>query len=599
MVKIKKNMKKTKGYGAKDYLISALEHLTEKQKLILLSFIIGVVAAVIVFLFETTVNAIKNQVFNIHALGGTNLVLLVSPVVGIIIVTLYVKYLVKDNISHGVTKVLSAISQKASKMKSHNCYSSMIAGALTIGFGGSVGPEAPTVMTGSAVGSNFAKFFGLNHRQTTILLGCGAAAALAAIFKAPITGVVFVLEVLLIEMAISSIIPLLIAAVTSTLFIYMIHGSEPVFDTAIKLSSITIDQTPFYIILGVMCGFVSFNIIYISGKIEGQFKRIKKQYVRWIIGGSVIGILVLLLPPLYGQGYDSITNLLAGDTDALFKNSLFTNYQDNNLVIIGFLAAIILTKSVAMACTNAAGGVGGAFAPSIFLGAFTGFFTAYVLNTVFGMDLPIVCFTLVGMAGVMSGAMDSPLTAIFLIAEITGGYKLFVPLMLVSAISFAISYYFNPYSVYTREFVLKGDKVTLNKDRTMLYIDINRLIESDFTTVHRDMTLGDMIDVVAHCKRNIFPVVNESRRLIGVITLDDIRRDIFDKELLVKNKVSDYMSIPPAIVLDDEPIAHILNKFDRTGTWNLPIVSHVDKKYIGFISKSKIFSEYRTELQHE
>lgn len=592
-------MIKRKEYSTKDYLRVALEHLTEKQKLIVLSFIIGIVAAIIVFLFETTVNAIKDQVFNLYSKDEANFFLLVSPVIGIIIVTLYVKYMIKDNISHGVTKVLSAISQKGSKIKSHNCYSSMIAGALTIGFGGSVGPEAPTVMTGSAVGSNFGKYFGLNHRQTTILLGCGAAAALAAIFKAPITGVVFVLEVLLIEMAISSIIPLLIAAVTSTLFIYMIHGAEPVFNTALPLSSITIEQTPFYILLGLMCGFVSFNIIFVSGKIESHFKQIKKQYVKWIIGGSIIGVLVLLLPPLYGQGYDSITNLLAGDTDALFKDSLFSDYKDNNWVIISFLAAIILTKSVAMACTNAAGGVGGAFAPSIFLGAFTGFFTAYVLNTVFGMELPIVCFTLVGMAGVMSGAMDSPLTAIFLIAEITGGYKLFVPLMLVSAISFAISYYFTPYSVYTREFVLKGDKVTLNKDRTMLYIDINRLIEKDFTTVHRDMTLGDMIDVVAHCKRNIFPVVNESRKLVGVITLDDIRRDIFDKELLAKNKVNDYMVIPPAIVLDDEPIAHILNKFDRTGTWNLPIVSHTDKKYIGFISKSKIFSEYRTELQNE
>lgn len=580
-----------------EYSSRFIQRFSEKQILIALSFFIGAVAAIVVYLFEAAVTNIKDFVFGLYSSEGANYLLFVTPVMGIIIVTLFVKYFVKDDISHGVTKVLKAISQKSSKIKSHNTYSSMIAGAITIGFGGSVGPEAPTVLTGSAIGSNFGKFFGLNHRQTTILLGCGAAAALAAIFKAPITGVVFVLEVLLIEMAISSIIPLLIAAVTATMIIYVLHGAEPVFNTILPPVPVTMMDIPFYLILGVVCGVVSFYIIYSSGKIEGWFKRIKKQYVKWIIGGSVIGVLIFLLPPLYGQGYDSITNILNGNIHALFTGSWLGEMKDNNWVVIGFLAAIILTKSIAMACTNAAGGVGGVFAPSIFLGAFTGFFTAFVINTLFDMELPLVCFALVGMAGVMSGAMDSPLTAIFLIAEITGGYKLFVPLMLVAAISFAISYYFVPYSVYTREFVIKGDTVTLNKDRTMLFLDINKLIEDDFATIHRDMTLGDLVEVVATSKRNLFPVVNESRNLIGYVTLDDIRSDMFKPELRRKCKVSDYMSVPPDLIMDNDSIGQILDKFDRSGTWNLPVVTNDGRQYIGFISKSKIFSEYRNELQ--
>lgn len=580
-----------------EYCSRFIQRFSEKRVLVALSFFIGIVAALIVYLFEGAVVGIKNFVFGLYSTEGANYLLFVTPVMGIIIVTLFVKFFIKDDISHGVTKVLKAISQKSSKIKGHNMYSSMIAGAVTIGFGGSVGPEAPTVLTGSAVGSNFGKFFGLNHRQTTILLGCGAAAALAAIFKAPITGVVFVLEVLLIEMAISSIIPLLISAVTATVLIYIMHGSEPVFNTILPPVPVTITDMPFYVILGLVCGLVSFYIIYSSAKIERLFKKIKKQYIKWLIGGSIIGVLVFMLPPLYGQGYDSITAILNGNIDALFVGSWFSEMKGNNLVVMAFLAAIILTKSIAMACTNAAGGVGGVFAPSIFLGAFTGFFTAYVINTVFHLELPLVCFALVGMAGVMSGAMDSPLTAIFLIAEITGGYNLFIPLMLVAAISYAISYYFVPYSVYTREFVEKGDTVTLSKERTMLYIDVHKLIENDFATIHRDMTLGDLVEVVATSKRNLFPVVNEARNLVGYVTLDDIRKDMFKPELRRKFKVSDYMSPAPDLILDNDTIGQILDKFDRSGTWNLPVVTHDNRYYIGFISKSKIFSEYRNELQ--
>lgn len=579
------------------YTTMLTKQLSEKQLLVGISVLVGIASALAVFLFEGAVGEVSRLVQGWINIDKVNVFYLVSPVIGIILVTLFLRYGIRDNISHGVTRVMMAITHKEAKLKPHNMYSSMVSGAVTIGFGGSVGPEAPIVMTGAAVGSNIAQIFRMGHRSSTILLGCGAAAALAAIFKAPVTGVVFVLEVLMISLNLSTIIPLLIAAVTSTSLIYLLHGFDPVFKVTLGENAISIGHMPYYLLLAVLCGLVAHYLIFTSSKIEQLFGRIKRQYVKWIIGGTVIGGLIFLLPPLFGQGYGSITSLLQDNPAELFNNTLFFEYQDNVLVLLGFLLAVMLTKSIAMACTNAAGGVGGVFAPSLFIGAFTGFFTATLLNTLFGLSLPVIPFTLVGMAGVMSGAMDSPLTAIFLIAEVTGGYRLFLPLMLVSAISYGISYYFNPYSVYTRELVMKGDTLSLTKERAMLFIDLDKLIESDFTPIHAEMTLGDLIKEVEHTNRNIFPVVDEYRHLIGYVTLDDIRQDMFNRDLYNVNHAFDYMSVPPAVISRDDNIAEILRKFDETGAWNLPVVGQMDKKYIGFISKSKIFSEYRNELQ--
>ncbi len=580
------------------YIMLLFKRLSERQLMMLIAFLIGIVTAFAAYLFEATVDEIRTVLTNWVNADKVNILYLVSPLLGIIIVTLFVKYVVKESISHGVTKILYAIIHKGSKLKPHNTYSSILGGAVTIGFGGSVGPEAPIVMTGAALGSNIGRFFRMNYRNTTILLGCGAAGALAAIFKAPIAGVVFVLEVLMLDITMLSIIPILIAAVTSTTIIYFMHGFEPVFSVTMGENAIRVAHMPYYLVLSVLCGFVAYYLIFTSAKIEKAFKKIKKQYQKWIIGGSILGILIFLFPPLYGQGYNSISNLINSDMPSLFQNTLFYSLQNSIWVLLAFLAAVIAFKSIAMACTNAAGGVGGAFAPSLFLGAFTGFFTATLLNYLFGLDLPVTSFTLVGMAGVMSGAMNSPLTAIFLIAEITGGYRLFVPLMLVSAIAFAISYYFSPYSVYTRELVLSGDTMAVSKEKAMLFIDTENLVEDDFTTVREDMTLGDMIDVVAQSRRNIFPVVNEARELKGVVTLDDIRQDMFDRSLYNRYYVYDYMTIPPAYIEWGEPISTILEKFDKTGAWNLPVVNE-ENRYVGFVSKSKIFSEYRNELQKE
>ncbi len=563
--------------------------------MIIISVIIGAVSAFAALLFEEAVAGVKQLLTSWVDVESVNFLFLVSPLIGIIIVTLMLKYFIKDNISHGVTKILYAITHSRSQLKTHNTYSSILAGSTTIGFGGSVGPEAPIVMTGAAVGSNIARFFRMDYRSTTILLGCGTAAALAGIFKAPISGVVFVIEVLLLDISIMSIIPILIAAVTSTTITYFWHGFTPIFNVDTALMAIEVGHTPYYLALGIICGLASTYLIRTSAKIESLFKSIDKQWKRWVIGGISLGVMIFLLPPLYGQGYDSITDLISGNMDSLFSNSLVYSFKDNNWVILAFLLAIMCFKSIAMACTNAAGGVGGAFAPSLFLGAFSGYFTAMLINTLFGIDLPEVSFVLVGMAGVMAGAMNSPLTAVFLIAEISGGYKLFVPLMLVSAISYAMTYYFNPYSVYTRELVLKGDTLSLSKERSLLFIELENIIEDNFIMVSPTMSLGNLVGKVAMTTRNLFPVVDNSGKLLGIVTLDDIRADLLNHEFYSINSVADYMQPVDHIISLSDPIGLVLEKFDASGAWNLP-VQNTGGRYIGFVSKSKIFAEYRDTL---
>lgn len=580
------------------YFTMATKKLSERELLMVIAFFVGISTAFAAFVFEWSVTELRLKLSQIVDVENVNILFLITPVIGIILVTLFLKYIIKDNISHGVTKVLYAITHRGSKIKAHNTYSSIIAGVTTIGFGGSVGPEAPMVMTGSAIGSTIGQFFRLNYRNTTILLGCGAAGALAAIFKAPIAGVIFVMEVLMLDISMLSIIPVLISAVTATTITYFLHGFDPAFPVADEVNKVALKDMPYFLALAPICGVVSFSIIFLGARIEMLFKKIKSQYIKWIIGGVVLGILIFLFPPLYGQGYNSITNLLDSDLTALFSNTMFFGFKDNTYVLLAFIAVVIIFKPIAMACTNAAGGVGGAFAPSLFLGAFTGFFVATLINYLFGLSLPVASFTLVGMAGVMSGAMNSPLTAVFLIAEISGGYQLFVPLMLVSAVSFAISYYFSPYSVYTREFVLKGDTVALSKERSLLFIDFNKLVENNFAKITEDMTLGDIVEVVASSSRNIFPVVTHSGEFVGVVTLDDIRADMFDRSLYNRMLVSDYMNRAPDVIIVDEPISNILQKFDNSGAWNLPVVTS-ENHYMGFVSKSKIFSEYRNELQNK
>ena len=576
------------------YLTRFTHRLSERQLMILLSLIVGLIAGMGTFVFEMLLHFIKTGLTSWFRVNTASLMYFVYPVIGIILTTLFVRYVIRDGISEGVMRVLYAMSRRNSKIRPHNCYSSIVASATTIGFGGSVGPEAPIVLTGAAIGSNVGSFMRLNYRNTTLLLGCGAAAALAAIFKAPITGVAFVLEILMLDITSLSIIPLLIAAVTASSLIYFMSGFDPIFSVEVS-DMFRLGHIPYYILLGLICGLISYYFTQTNTRVSALFDRLGKTYLRWLAGGGVLGLLIFLFPPLYAEGYNTLDALMHGNIHSIFDNSLFYNYQDEVWVVILYVVAILFFKVVAMASTTAAGGVGGSFAPSLFVGAMSGTAMALILNQLFGLNLPPVEFTLVGMAGVMSGVMNAPLTSIFLIAELTGGYKLFVPLMLVAAISFAISYYFDPYSIYTRKLGMKGDLMTHNKDKTVLmFLDMRKLIENDFVPIYENATLEDVVHTVSRSRRNLFPVIDFEGELRGVVTLDDIRADMFDRGKY-DNSVSDYMTVPPAVITVDESMGAILEKFERTGAWNLPVVDE-GERYIGFVSKSKIFSAYREQL---
>lgn len=576
------------------YLIIATKRLTDKQLMILLAIVVGLAAGLAAYLFERTLGLFRYMLTSWFDIDRASVFYLFYPVIGIVIATLLVKYLIRDNISEGVTRVLYAMSKKGSRIKPHNCYSSILASSATIGFGGSVGPEAPIVLTGSAIGSNIGRFMRLNYKNVTLLLSCGAAAALSAVFKAPITGVVFVLEILMLDITVASIIPLLISAVTATTLMFFLNGFDPVFNIDLK-HVFELRHLPFYVALGLICGLMSYYFTRINSAISSQFARIRSMYRKWIVGGLVIGVLIFLFPPLYGEGYESLTDLMYANTDALFNNSLFFRYRHTGWVVALYLLATLFFKVVAMSATNGAGGVGGSFAPSLFVGAFTGATMVYILNLVFGFDLPIVPFTLVGMAGVMSGVMNAPLTSIFLIAELTNGYSLFVPLMLVAALSFTLGYYLEPYSIYTKKLSQSGELLTHNKDRSVLvFLNLSTLIETDFYKISMDTTLGDVVKLISTVRRNIFPVVSRDGTLLGVVQLDDLRADMFDASKY-GTTIDNYMIPPPDLIYPNEQIGSVLDAFEGSKSWMLPVVSG-EGKYLGFISKSRILAAYREQL---
>lgn len=570
------------------------KRLSDKQLMIILAIIVGLLAGFGTYIFETLLYWIKQALISWFPVGSASLLYLIYPAMGIILASLFVKYWVKDNISEGVTRVLYAMSKKGSRIKGHNCYTSIIGGATTIGFGGSVGPEAPIVLTGAAIGSNVSKFMRMNYKNTTLLLCCGAAAALAAIFKAPITGVVFVLEILMLDITVGSVIPLLISTVTATTLVFFLKGFDPILSVIVN-SNFALKNIPFYVALGVTCGFISYYFTQVNTKVAKIFERIQTPYKKWIVGGVVLGVLIFIFPPLYGEGYESFTDLMHGNIESLFNNSLFYSYRHIPWVVVLYLVAILFFKVIAMASTNAAGGVGGTFAPSLFVGAFTGATIAYISNFLLGTDLPMISFTLVGMAGVMSGVMKAPLTSIFLIAELSNGYALFVPLMLVSSTSFLIGYYLEPYSIYTKKLAQSGELLTHNKDKSvMVFLNLEQLMETDFQEINQDTTLGDLVKLIANYRRNIFPVVDTHRVLLGVVQLDDLRSDMFDQQKY-NNKVTDYMIPPPDTILPNEQVVSVLNRFEQSKAWMLPVVDK-NKQYCGFISKSRILAAYRQQL---
>jgi len=565
-----------------------------RRLILILSFVIGILSGLAAVVLKNTIHLLNELLQLILDKSSFNLLFLALPGVGIIIAMLYVRYFVKDNIGHGVSRVLFAISKGGGKIKKHNTYSSMVASTITIGFGGSVGAEAPVVLTGSAIGSSIGQFFRLNYRTLTLLIGCGAAGAIASIFKAPLAGLVFTIEVLMLDLTMSSIVPLLISAVSAASVSYFLLGRGVVFDYQV-VRPFYLHNIPWFILLGVFCGLVSAYFIRLSLKIEGKYKKISNPYKKWIIGSLVLGGLIFVFPPLYGEGYSTLQTLLDGRSSELLKSSPFASFQNDYWLLLIALIMILATKVVATASTTGGGGVGGTFAPSLFMGGVAGYFVAKLINQFNFIDVSESNFALVGMAGMMAGVMHAPLTAIFLIAEMTGGYALFIPLMITSTISFITILYFEPHSIYTKQLAARGELITHHKDKAVLTIlQLENVIEKDFAIVNPNDSLGYLVKVISQSKRNVFPVVDNDGAFMGVVLLDEIREVMFNTELYESTYVRDYLTFPPDFINMNESMECVMRKFEETNSWNLPVLDN--DKYVGFVSKSKIFSAYRGVL---
>lgn len=580
------------------FLLWREKHVKEKSFVIFLAFLTGLFGGVAALFLKFLIHLISSNLTSHIEITGANYMYLIYPFIGIILATAYVRFFVKDNISHGVTRVLYAISQNKSRLKPHNMYSSVIASAMTIGFGGSVGAEGPIVATGASIGSNLGQLFKMSPRILMILVGCGAAAGIAGIFKAPIAGVLFTIEVLMLDLTTVSVMPLLISSVTAATLAYIFTGYDLEF-FFVQSEKFVMQRIPFVILLGVLCGLVSLYFTRVMNMMENFFKKkLTSQWKRGLIGGIILAGLIFLFPPLYGEGYSSINGLLGGEPSSIVDSSIFYSDAGNNWFILFFVGCIVLFKAFATSATNGGGGVGGTFAPSLYVGCMTGFFFAFLLNNfVPGLDLSIKNFALIGMAGVMSGVMHAPLMAIFLTAEMTGGYDLFLPLLIVSAISYGTIKLFEPFSIYTMRLAQRGELLTHHKDRAVLtLLKMDSVIEQDFMTVSPDMNLKQMVDVISKSNRNLFPVIDSNGTLLGIVLLDEIRNIMFRPDLYKRMYVRRFMSAPPAKIEINESMERVMKIFDDTGAWNLPVVDR--GKYIGFVSKSKIFNSYRRVLRH-
>ena len=572
-------------------------HIGERSFVIVLSLLVGVICGFAAQLLKYLINLIGHALTAHFSETTVNWLNLVYPVVGIFIVTLFLRYIVKENISHGVTRVLFAISRRKSRLKKKNMYASLVASSITIGFGGSVGAEGPIVFTGAAIGSNIGKAFRMSPRILMLLVGCGAAAGIAGIFRAPIAGMLFTLEVLMIDLTGATVMPLLISSITGATVAYLLEGYNAEFFFS-QSEPFDLKNIPYTLLLGIFCGLVSLYFTKVMFMMETMFKKLKYQSLRVCIGGIIMAGLIFVIPPLYGEGYGAINQLLEGDYSDIVNGTFFYFDRNNVWMIIGFIAAIILMKAFATSATNGAGGVGGTFAPSLFVGAMCGFVFAFFFNVIFdGAGISNKNFTLLGMAGVMSGVMHAPLMAIFLTAEMTGGYDLFLPLLIVSTLSYMTIKAFLPYSIYTMRLAKEGDLLTHGKDKAVLtLLKVENVIEKDFKPVHPDMTLKQVVDIIATSNRNLFPVIDDKGMLMGVVLLDDIRNIMFRTDLYKKMTVSRFMSSAPARIELNMSMDDVMKIFDVTHAWNLPVVNN--GKYVGFVSKSKIFNSYRRVLKH-
>ena len=558
-------------------LRALLHSLPERSRIPVLSVVTGILCGLAAVLLKVTIRGIHHGLVSL--VGGSTWLFLLLPGVGMILSLLIVRYIVRDNIGHGVTKVLQAVSKNESKIKRHNLFSSMVTSALTIGFGGSVGAEAPIVYTGAAIGSNLGRYMGLSYRGITLLLGCGAAGAVAGIFNAPLAGVLFTLEILLFNLSMSSLLPLLLSSVSATMVSYLILGRDTQFTCT--LVAFSMRNIPFYLILGVFCGFCSLYFLKTTLYLEDVFGKMRNVWLRWALCAVGVGLLIFLFPPLYGEGYEDVGRLLNGQGSGA----------------VWFFALILLLKVFAMTFTNAGGGVGGTFGPTLFVGAIAGYVLSSSLNLISPGLVPVPNFVLVGMAGLMAGVMQAPMTAIFLIAEISGGYELLLPLILTATIAYGTIRIFEKYSIYTKRIAQSGELLTHDSDQAVLtLLRTESLVETDFTPVRIDDTLQSLVDAVAVSERNIFPVLDGKKQFQGYVDLSDIRRDMFRTDLYGSAHVYNYMRSAPEYVLPDEPMESVMRKFSKTGAWNLPVVDR-ERHYLGFVSKSRIFNAYREELK--
>jgi CIC family chloride channel protein len=546
-----------------------------------LSLVVGLLSALAAALLKNAIHYTHLILTRGISIDSGKYLYLAFPLIGMLLTLLFIRYIVKDKIGHGISRILYAISKKKSNLRAHNTWTSIIASTLTIGFGGSVGAEAPIVLTGSSIGSTIGRFFKLNYKNITLLIGCGAAGAVAGIFKAPIAGIVFVLEILMLDLTISSIVPLLISSVTAATVAYFLMGDKVLF-TFNVVEAFNISNIPWYLLLGIISGLISLYFSKMTLFLEGSYEKIRNLYLRLILGGIVLGGLIYLFPPFYGEGYDTIMSLLQGNTDIVFSNTVFNKLSDNFFVISLFLLGLVFLKVVASSSTNGAGGVGGIFAPTLFIGGINGFLVANLLKKFLSVDIPDNRFVLVGMAGMMAGVMHAPLTAIFLIAEITGGYDLLIPLIITSTVAYITTRSFEKHSIYHVQLAKRGELITHDKDKAVLtFMNWKKEIETDLLKLKQSDTLGDLIKIISKSKRNLFPVVDDYNILEGVVSLDDVREIMFRQELYETTFVRDLMTIPPSYIDKKENIETVMETFRKT---------------VGFISKSRIYSTYRELL---
>ncbi len=580
----------------KKFLVWRLRHVDDKRFMLILSGVIGVLAGLAAVVIKNSVRFIHDFLNSNVATEYENYRYIFFPAIGILITLLFIKFIIRQHVGHGVPSVLFAISKSNGVIKRHNIFSSIITSTFTVGFGGSVGLEGPTLATGAAIGSNLGRLLHLNYKQIILLLGVASAAAMAAIFKSPVAAIVFAIEVIMIDLTMASVVPLLIASSTAVLTSYLFLGQTVLYPSDIT-QGFELKDIPFYILLGIMAGLVSvyFTKIYIY--IESKFSKIKKWYSKFAIGATILGMLIFFFPALFGEGYGAINSALNGDVSPLYNNSIFYGFKDNFGIVFLLFIFIIFFKAIATSVTFGAGGIGGIFAPTLFMGAFTGLFYAQLINHFEIGSISESTFALVGMGGLIAGVLHGPLTAIFLIAELTGGYKLFVPLMVTATISYATIKIFVKNSVYTYQLAKRGELFTHHKDKAVLsMMRVDKLIERNFLSIKPDQNLGDLIHLISETNRNIFPVVDGQNILQGIVRMDDIRKIIFKPELYHTTLISSIMVTPQVTIEPDEAVESVVQKFRDSGKFNIVVIK--EGKYLGFVSRAKVLSKYRSLLKY-